>query len=76
MTAELWQLLIKIGQRDPHERLTCHECFAVLELLAQAASLGIDSQRLQKWARDHLAQCPDCRQRLQELVEQLLESEA
>ena len=43
-----------------YEALTCNECFAVLELLAEAARMGIDLDRLEQLARQHMAKCPEC----------------
>ena len=63
MSTPLWELLIKINSKSK-KTLTCSECFAVIELLAEGARLDIDQELLEQLARDHLAKCPDCRDQL------------
>lgn len=74
MSSQLWQLLIKVKQMEPGESLTCTDCFAIMDLLLLGAELGLDFNRLQQLARDHLAHCPGCRERLLARLEQLEES--
>ncbi len=64
MSSQLWELLVEIERREANDKLTCGECFAVMELLAEGAELGIDRKRLERLARRHLSRCPDCREQL------------
>ena len=68
MTSQLWKLLIAIDGKDS---LTCSECFALLELLAAAAHLGSDISRVERLAREHLAKCPDCQEKIWEQLAKL-----
>lgn len=63
MSTQLWRLLITLREKDS---LTCSECFAILELLAEAATVDNDSSRFERLARQHLAKCPGCRDRIRE----------
>ena len=63
MSTQLWKLLIKLREK---ESLSCGECFALLELLAQAADLGVDLYRLKRLTHQHLKLCPDCRETMWE----------
>jgi hypothetical protein len=71
MSTPLWELLIKIKELEKSETLTCSEYFAVIELLAQGARLGIDLERLEKLARDHLGQCLDCQDQILKRLDHL-----
>lgn len=73
MSFQLWQLLIRIEEMEPGDSLTCTDCFAILDLLLLGAELGLDLERLQQLARDQLAHCPGCRERLLERLKQLEE---
>lgn len=42
--------------------LTCDECFAILEYLADEAANGADPRILREAVRRHLEHCPDCRE--------------
>ncbi len=64
MSSQLWELLVKFERREAKNKLTCGECFAIMELLAEGAELGIDRKRLERLARRHLSRCPDCREQL------------
>ena len=65
MSSQLWRLLITIKNKGK-DSLNCSECFAVLELLAEAAYLGGDPTRIERLARQHLAMCPECQERIWE----------
>ena len=71
MSDQLWELLIKIRQVQSDQKLTCTECFAIIELLVIGAQLGIERYRLERMARDHLAYCPDCQEQIWERLGQL-----
>jgi uncharacterized protein with PIN domain len=71
MSSPLWKILLKIRQTQSYAPLTCDECFAILEYLADQAARGTSWETLHQLAREHLARCPGCREvhwrRLREL---------
>ena len=71
MSSQLWELLISLNQSGSKVKLTCTECFAVIELLIEGAELGIDLKRLEAIAREHLLHCPGCREQIAERLGQL-----
>ena len=71
MSSQLWEVMIKLEATRAKESLSCPECFAVIELLAQGASLGVEYDRLAALAREHLTQCSDCREALLAQLERL-----
>lgn len=70
MTRPLWEILAASSSSDDTQ-LTCDECFAILEYLADEATQGADPQILLQTARRHLAHCPDCRQHYEERLSRL-----
>ena len=74
MASQLWELLIKIELNEVNDKLSCGECFAVMELFAEGVELGIEKKRLERLARRHLRRCPDCREQLRERLEELAET--
>ena len=73
MASQLWELLVKIELKETNDKLSCGECYAVMELLAEGAELGIDKKRLEQLARRHLRRCPGCREQLRKRLEDLVE---
>lgn len=73
MSSQLWEILIKLRRMKPGEKLTCLECFAVMDLLVEGAELGIELPRLARIARKHLARCPDCREEIRAQLARLAE---
>lgn len=71
MSSPLWRILLKLRQTGWDTPLTCDECFAILEFLAEEAARGTSWKVIHQMAREHLALCPDCREhhlgRLREL---------
>jgi len=57
----LWQVL-SVAQPGRDTTLSCDECFAILELLAEAAAAGAHAQTLREAVQRHLTHCPDCRE--------------
>ncbi|MBI4670308.1 MAG: hypothetical protein HY741_01395 [Chloroflexi bacterium] len=57
----LWEILR--ATNDPQDRtvLTCDECFAIMEYLADCAVAGAKREAIFAAAQKHLARCPDCR---------------
>jgi uncharacterized protein with PIN domain len=74
MSSQLWELLVKIELGEANDKLSCGECFAVMELLAGGAELGIDQKRLERLARQHLSRCPDCREKLWKRLGELVKN--
>lgn len=74
----LWQVLISAFRPVSGMKLSCDDCFRVLEFLADVGAVGGDEHRLKQAVRHHLANCPNCRehhlQRLQAL-ESLLDNQ-
>ena len=56
----LWRILLK-AQTQLEASLTCDECIAVLDYLADQATKGADLEGLRQAVRKHLSRCPDCR---------------
>jgi len=54
----LWQVL-SVAQPGRDTTLSCDECFAILELLAEAAAAGAHAQTLREAVQRHLTHCPD-----------------
>jgi len=71
MPPQLWQVMIRLRESRSKKSLTCPECFAVIELLAEGASMGVEYSRLLALAREHLSQCSDCREVLLAQIERL-----
>ena len=57
----LWQILVA-ADSGPAVALTCDECFAILEYLADEAANGADLRILRESLRRHLEHCPDCQE--------------
>lgn len=74
MTLQLWQFLLKIKSLQPGDRISCTDCFAIMDLLLLAAELGLDFERLMELADQHLAYCPGCREKLWQKLRELEES--
>jgi hypothetical protein len=66
MSSQLWELLIEVESTELDGTLTCTECFAIMELLIVGVELGVELERLEQLARNHLAHCPDCQEQFQE----------
>ena len=75
----LWQLLLDTAVTHPPQSLTCADCFAILEYLADISQESSAIPNLIQRARQHLAACPDCQtyyqKRLDELEAELEDSE-
>ncbi|MCP4424538.1 MAG: hypothetical protein GY803_08615 [Chloroflexi bacterium] len=67
----LWKLLWQTAVPNNDLSLTCADCFAILEYLADISSNHNNRPALLQKARSHLTNCPDCHayyeKRLQEL---------
>jgi len=70
----IWQILTRTTH-SPNSVLTCEECFAALEYLAELMDADVDPKDLWQTAQRHLARCPDCREhhakRIRELESRL-----
>jgi hypothetical protein len=71
----LWQILTSVKGSGNVDKLTCDECFAFMEHMAEEALSGAEENALQTAIRQHLANCPDCHEhhlkRLEELEDKL-----
>ncbi len=61
MARPLWQLLIELKSHQKDSRISCEECFMVLEYYADQLTAGADPKALHQPVLNHLARCPDCR---------------
>ncbi len=66
----LWRILLK-SQAQPDTPLTCDECFAILDYLADQAARGADAASLRQAVQKQLARCPDCREQYGEWLREL-----
>jgi hypothetical protein len=66
----LWRILLKT-QAQPDARLTCDECIAILDYLADQAARGADLESVRQAVQKHLARCPDCREQYDEWLKEL-----
>jgi len=57
----LWEILRATDDPNNNILLTCDECFAVMEYLADCAMGGATRETIFAAAQKHLARCPDCR---------------
>jgi hypothetical protein len=55
----LWRVLLKT-QTQPDTPLTCEDCIAILDYLADQAARGADLDSLRQAVQKHLGRCPDC----------------
>ena len=67
----LWQILAASHISGPDSALSCDECFAALEYLADCAVSGADPALVLESARHHLERCPHCRQHHLRLLREL-----
>lgn len=65
-----WRILLKT-QAPTDTPLTCDECIAILDYLADQAARGADLERLRQAVRRYLARCPDCRKQYMEWLREL-----
>jgi hypothetical protein len=67
----IWQILTDAAEPGSEVTLTCDECFAIMEHLADQAVRGVDPDMIHTAIRRYIAHCPDCnehhKQRLAEL---------
>ncbi len=68
----LWRLLMAATSQQEGVTLSCDDCFAIMEYLADMhARIGISLKLLRLMAKNHLSCCPDCRQYYRQRLEQL-----
>jgi hypothetical protein len=66
----LWRILLKT-QAQPDAPLTCEDCIAILDYLADQAARGADLDRLRQAVQKHLGRCPDCYEQYREWLKEL-----
>jgi len=68
----LWRLLLAATIQKEGVSLSCDDCFAILEYLADLrARVGVSIDLLRMLARNHLSCCPNCRKYYLQRLEQL-----
>ena len=68
----LWRLLLAATNQKEGVTLSCDDCFAILEYLAEMrARVGVSIELLCMLARNHLSCCPDCHKYYLQRLEQL-----
>ena len=60
MPTALWRILLK-AQAEPDAALTCDECMAILNCLAEEAVDEASLDAIWQAVSKHLARCPGCR---------------
>ena len=65
-----WQILLKT-QTSTDAPLTCDECIAILDYLADEAAQGADLESMRQAVQKHLARCPDCREQYHKWLREL-----
>lgn len=71
LSRPIWKLLIKVSESDQVEKLTCDECFNILDYLADEAIRGIDLNVLREALHRHMEHCADCREHHLKKLEEL-----
>ena len=61
MPTALWRILLK-AQAEPDAALTCDECLAILNYLADEAVDEASLDAIWQAVNKHLARCPGCRE--------------
>jgi hypothetical protein len=69
MPRSLWQILVSLA--EPDSRLTCEECFAVLDYYADQLEADADPDELHEQVAQHLARCSDCQVEMMNWIEAL-----
>lgn len=67
----IWQILTAAAEPGSEVTLTCDECFAFMEHLADEALKGADSNMIHRAIRRHKAHCPDCTEHHQQRLAEL-----
>jgi uncharacterized protein with PIN domain len=70
MPMALWRILLK-AQAQPDVDLTCDECLAILNYLAEEEVDGASRESVRQAAYKHLARCPGCREHYLHWLRQL-----
>ena len=65
----LWQLLLLTHDVDTSAKLTCEECFVLLEYDAELLSKGAALDELHPAIRHHLSLCSKCNAKIDEWLE-------
>ena len=67
----IWQILTAAAELGSEVTLTCDECFAIMEQLADEAIKGLDSEMIHHAIRRSIAHCPDCTEHHQQRLAEL-----
>lgn len=71
MARPLWQLLINHADFGRELSLSCDECFTIMDFFADQLVSGADPTSLRPSIKQHLSNCPDCRIKFNDWIEQL-----
>ncbi len=71
MSRPLWQLLMDFNEAQKAQKLSCDECFMILEFYADQLASGADPTVLQPSLKQHLAHCPNCRSKFAAWISRL-----
>ena len=67
----LWEIFRANNDPQNNTVLTCDQCFAIMEYLADCAVAGSKREAIFAAAQKHLARCPDCRMEHTRRIEEL-----
>ncbi len=67
----LWQLLIDFYNPAATRRLSCEECFIVLDFLAEQLASDSHPEALQPLIKQKLAGCPNCQSKFVDWIKQM-----
>ena len=71
MALKMWKILLKLNRPADESRLTCDECFALLDILTSCLPDEDPDEMLYEAAMTHLKHCPHCTEHHQQLLSAL-----
>jgi len=71
ISRSLWQLLLLTSASKTPVRLSCEECFALLEYDAELLANGAALDEIRPAVNHHLSLCRTCRAKFDEWLEEL-----
>jgi len=71
MDRTLWQLILLTRNMQKPDRITCEECFALLEFDALRLKAGDAIENIRPTVRHQLSLCPGCQAKLDGWMEEL-----
>ena len=67
----IWQILTDAAEPGNDITLSCDECFAIMEHLADEAAKGMELEMIHRAIRRYIAHCPDCTEHHQQRLAEL-----